>query len=208
MNLNDIRTIIDNKKGQLSHINKQIDKAKKQIDIDEDNLIYAQEAQLILQIVARETQESLEYRLNELVSLAQLAIFQDDAYNLAIEFEIKRGKTEAKPMFEKDGKKRRPMFGTGFGAIDTAALVLRPTLWALEVDNKKKRNTFIYDEPIRHLNDPTQKLHRRAADMIKNISKQLNIQIIIVTQNNTLTESADKVFKICQKNGKSFLKEK
>ena len=212
MTLNEIRQKLERKKGKRDHIKKQISSAEKSIALHKGKLIHAQKGQLILQIVAQETQEQLEYRLNELVSLAQTAVFEDEAYALNMQFNIKRGKTEAQPLFVKHGKTRRPMYGTGFGAVDIAALILRPTLWSLEERAKRKRPTFIFDEPLRHLNDPTENLHRKASQMLRDISKKVNakeggIQMIIVTQNNILADAADKIFQVDQKNGKSFLVE-
>jgi len=212
MTLNEIRQMLERKKGKRDHIKTQIQNTEKSIALNKNKLVHAQKGQLILQIVAQETQEQLEYRLNELVSLAQKAVFEDEAYELNMQFNIKRGKTEAEPQFVKHGKIRRPMYGMGFGAVDVAALILRPTLWSLEERSKRKRATFIYDEPLRHLNDPTENLHRKASQMLRDITKKVNqkeggIQMIIVTQNHILTDAGDKVFQVDQKNGKSFLVE-
>jgi len=212
MNLNEIRKSLERKKGKRDHVKQQISNATKSIESNKAKLIFAQKGQLILQIVAQETQEQLEYRLNELVSLAQKAVFEDEAYALNMQFNIKRGKTEAQPLFVRRGKTRTPMYGTGFGAVDIAALILRPTLWSLEEKTKRKRPTFIFDEPFRHLNDPTENLHRKAAQMLRDISKKVNqknggIQMIVITQNHILADAGDKIFQVDQKNDRSFLVE-
>lgn len=210
-NIASMRKMLDGKSGELSHIKRQKKQTKTNLSKSEQKLKTAQDAQLILQIVAQQTQSMLEYRLNELVSLAQIAVFQDDAYSLEMQFDIKRGRTEARPIFTKNGKQRRPMYGTGFGAVDVAALVLRPTLWSLESVGKRKRPSFIWDEPLRHLNDPSWKLHERACKVLREISSKVNkpdgIQMIIVTQNSALCDAGDKVFHIDQKRGKSFINE-
>lgn len=204
MNIKQIRNNLERSKGKLQQIQQTIEDKKQSIKQNESLLEKAEKARLIIQIVAQETQEQLEYRLNELVSLAMIAVFGKDAYSLNMQFQIKRGKTEAEPFFERNGKKRKPGYGTGFGPMDVASLVLRPTLWSLE--DPKKRPIMIYDEPLRHLNDPTGNLHKKAAEMIRELSSKLALQIIIVTQNDDLCEAGDRIFHIDQDKGKSFIK--
>jgi ABC-type transporter Mla maintaining outer membrane lipid asymmetry ATPase subunit MlaF len=105
----------------------------------------------------------------------------------------------------RDGKVRRPLKGTGFGQPDIGSFVLRPTLWSLE--KPRKRPVFLYDEPMRCLNDPTHRLHEKASEMIQRLSKELGIQIIMITQLPELAECANKTFLIEQKNFKSYVKE-
>lgn len=170
------------------------------------NLELAQRTQLIFQLVAQETQQQLEYHLNELVSLALLAVFGDDAYSLRMQFRINRGKTEAQPKFVRNGKERTPMKSTGFGPVDVAAFFLRLTLWSLE--NPRRRGVFIYDEPFRHLNDPQGRLHAKAAQMVREASSRIGqgLQIIIITQEHELIDVGDKVFAVDQHDGQSYIK--
>ena len=200
-----LRSKLDRAKGKRDVILEQVKSYKVSIEKNKEHLISCQKAQTIIQLVALQTQELLEFRLNELASLAMTAIFREDAYELKLRFDIKRGRTEAAPLFVKDGKERRPMYGTGFGIVDVASFALRPTLWSLE--EPKKMNCFLFDEPFRHLNSPTGELHKRAAKMIQEISSKLNIQIIIVTQNVDFINAGNKAFHIDQKNSKSFIKE-
>lgn len=201
--LNELKEKLSEAKGTYKRIVSDIDKTKQTIDRNQKHLINCEKAQLIVQIVANETQSQLEYRLNELVTLAMQAIFQEDAYELNMQFDIKRGRTNASPLFVKNGKKRRPLFGSGFGMADVASFNLRPTLWSLE--QQKKRPVFVYDEPFRHLNDGSFALHKRAVSMIKELSEKLNIQIIIITQNEALCEAGDIVYNVYQKNDISYI---
>ena len=199
-----LRSKLDRAKGKRDAILEQVKSYKISIEKNKEHLISCQKAQTIIQLVALQTQELLEFRLNELASLAMTAIFREDAYELKLRFDIKRGRTEASPLFVKDGKERRPMYGTGFGIVDVASFALRPTLWSLE--EPKKMNCFLFDEPFRHLNSAAGNLHKRAAKMVKEISEKLSLQIIIVTQNDILCEAGDKVFHIDKKLDKSYVK--
>ena len=201
-NIKKYRYKLEQKKGQQKQVQENI--ARHEIDLKtaQDNLANAQQAQLIIQVVAQETQEQLEYHLNELVSLAMIAIFGDDAYALKMAFEIKRGKTEVQPKFERNEMEYNPILGTGGGPVDVAALTLRPTLWNLEKPHR--RAVLFLDEPLRFL---SVNLHEKAAELLSEISHRLGLQIIMVTHSEALAEKADKVFVIDQKDGQSFIKE-
>jgi len=200
-----MRQKLERAKGKQDEILNQIELSRKEIQEKKEHLVNCEKARLIIDIVSLETQSQLEYRLNELVTLAMLAVFREQAYKLKMRFDIKRGRTEASPLFTKEDKERRPLYGTGFGISDVGSFALRPTLWSLE--EPKKRPFFFLDEPFRHLNDPEKILHRRAAEMVKEISKKLDVQIVIITQNETLCEAGDVIFKIDQKrNGHSFIR--
>jgi hypothetical protein len=149
-----------------------------------------EEAQLILQTVAMQTQQELEYKISEIVSLALSAVF-DDPYEFKVEFNIKRNKTEAEIHFYKNGIAFDPMTETGGGVVDIASFALRIALWNLS--SPKTRNTIILDEPFRFL---SKNLQTKASEMLSVISKKLNIQFIIVTHIAELREAADKVFMV------------
>jgi chromosome segregation ATPase len=204
--LSKLRTELERSKGRQSQIQDTLAMLEKKIKTQTTRLETAQQAQLIFQIVAQETQKQLEYHLNELVSLALKAVFGKDAYELKMQFRINRGKTEAQPLFIREGKKRLPMKSTGFGPVDIAAFFLRPTLWSLE--KPQRRGLFIYDEPLRHLNDPQNIYHTKAAGMIRELSTRIGqgLQIIIITQKHELIDVGDKVFAIGQRDRRSYVK--
>ena len=159
-------------------------------------------AQIIIQDIAKKTQQELEYHISELVTLAMESIFPDP-YKLLLEFNIRRDKTEADIYFERNGEKVNPLLSTGGGAIDIAAFALQISLWNLQ--RPKTRNTFILDEPLKWLkgND----LPKKGAELIKEISEKLGLQIIMVSHSPELIESADKVFQVTKKRKNSIVKE-
>lgn len=160
-----------------------------------------QEALLIMQTVAQKTQQELEYKVSEIVSLALSSVF-DDPYEFKITFEIKREKTEAVISFLKNGNEFNPMNETGGGVVDVAAFALRIALWSLA--QPKTRNVIILDEPFRFVSES---LRDRASLMLQTISHKMQIQFIIITHMPELLEHADKVFTVENKNGKSYVSE-
>ena len=148
---------------------------------------------MLIQQVANETQQALEYQVSSLVSLALAAVF-DNPYELVLEYGIKYNKTEAKLLFKRDGKKYDPMTCTGGGTKDIASFGLRCSAWALQ--NTSTRPILILDEPFRYINDPSRSLHKKAAEMVKTVSKELGLQIIMISQIPELHDIADRLINV------------
>ena len=138
--------------------------------------------------VAIETQQQLQFHISDITSLALEAVF-DDPYELTAEFVQRRNKTECDLYFIRDGSRVDPLSASGGGAVDVAAFALRVASWTMS--RPRPRATIILDEPLRFLSVD---LQPRASQMIKELSTRLEIQFIIVTHENTLTDQADRVF--------------
>lgn len=202
MTLQDYKKKLERKYGQKDQIKTDI-KSLKQQKIDIKNvLINAEEAQLIIQIVAKQTQEKLEYRISEVVTLALASVF-DNPYEFKIKFEIKRGKTECKLYFVRNESERNPRESGGWGAVDVASFGLRVACWTLE--KPRKRNVLILDEPFRHLKGKEANI--KAIQMVKEISKKLKLQILMINDERVplseIEKGADKIFNVVLKKGKS-----
>jgi len=163
----------------------------------EKNLFHTEEAKIIIRHVAQKTQEELQWKISEIVSLALSAVFENP-YEFLCEFAIKRGKSEAFLKFKKEEFEYNPMEDTGGGAVDVASFALRVACWKLS----KKRNIIILDEPFKHL---SKEMQIKASKILKLLSKKLKIQFIIITHSDTLEESADKIFRIRKIKNKSIV---
>jgi len=150
-------------------------------------------AELIIQKVALETQAEIQIYVSDLVSLALSSVY-DDAYEFKLDFKIKRGKTECSPVFTRDGKDYVPGKETGGGPVDIASFALRLALYCLQ--KGRINNTILLDEPSRFLDI---KSKPRFAKLISRLSKELDVQFLIVTHDVAYTEKADKVFEIEKK---------
>lgn len=167
-------------------------------DIDNAN-----ESLLILQVVAKKTQEQLEYRVSELVTLA-LSIFPNP-YEFKLTYQIKRNKTEANLWFTRDGHQLKPIDETGHGPVDVGGFALKVAVWSMT--NGKYDNVVWMDEPFKNINDKTRQLHIKAVNMVKKICDKLKIQFIVVSQLPEFEDVADKVFEVTKKGEKSIIKE-
>lgn len=149
-----------------------------------------EEAARIILAVAQVTQEELVAIINSMVSSALEAVFPDP-YAFEVEFVQRRGKTEADLYFVRDGKRVDPLSSAGGGAVDVAAFALRVALWSLK--RPRPASTIILDEPFRFL---SRELQPRAAEMVRELSRRLGVQFIMVTHSPDLIEAADKVFTV------------
>ena len=197
MQLINLRQNWERKQGQKDLLQTQIKSTKAKTSNLKKELLYSEQAQAIIQQVAKETQEKLQYHISELCSLALSAVF-DDPYKLELEFVIRRGKTEADIYFVKDEEKIDPISASGGGVIDIASFALRVALWSLA--KPRSRNTLILDEPFKYL---SRELQPKASLLLKELSNKLNLQIIMVSHSSDLIEGANRVFECRIKNGVS-----
>jgi len=161
---------------------------------------HAEKARLIFQLVAKKTQENLEFHISKLVTTALAAVFPDNI-EFVVRIETRRNKTECDLLFKEFGQEYKPLDGSGFGAVDIASFALRIAFWSL----KKNRPTMILDEPFRHLSSD---LQGKASEMIKMISEKLNMQIIMTSHQVGIDQCADKMFVVEKQGMFSTVKER
>jgi DNA repair exonuclease SbcCD ATPase subunit len=126
------------------------------------------------------------------------AVF-DDPYRLKLNFQEKRGKTEVEILFTRRDLEFSPLGNAGGGAIDIASLALRIAYWSMRRD-RKVRPLLLLDEPFAHLKGV--EANRRALAIIQEISHQLGLQIIMISDERVdkedIVANADKVFTVSQ----------
>lgn len=151
-----------------------------------------EKAQTIIQKVAKDTQQELEYQINEICTLALAAVFENP-YEVEIDFVIRRGKTECDIYFVRDGERMRPIpdDASGVGAVDVAAFALRIAMWC--ISENRTRPLIIMDEPFKHLSVGYRK---KASDMVREISEKIGLQIIMVSHDRNFVSAADNVIEI------------
>ena len=193
--LTELKEALQIKKGVRQRIETELEAKETKLKQLQTDLFSYEKARAIMQLVAKETQEQLEYKISELVSLGLSAIF-DNPYELVLNYEIKRGKTEADLLFKRGDNVVKPMLASGGGAVDVAAFGLRVAIWSLK--SPRSRNTLIFDEPFSFLSKRHQ---RKAGELLSEISSKLGIQIIMVTHNQEFISAADKVFNVKKENG-------
>lgn len=199
MNCKKLRNKLEQKKGQKKLIESKIKELKHEISKLRLEQINTDKASDIIQIVAKQTQNEIKYRICEPVTLAMESVL-DEPYTFNLEFVNRRNQTECDLSFEQDGELFNPLKESTGGGVDIASFALRASL--LSLHNPKPRNLIILDEPFKHLD---REKHELAGEMLRKISESLNIQIIMTTHSKELLTCADKIFKVRKKIGKSYI---
>lgn len=162
--------------------------------VKEKNL---QLATVLIQEVAKETQDKLKFHIEDMVQSAIDAVFPE-TYKFCLTFEPKRGRTEVSIYLEKDGTQIFPMDATGGGVVDVVSFALRVVSWSISSTS----NTLFLDEPMKWV---SQGLRPRCAELLRALSDKLDLQIIMVTHDEELVAEADAVFVVDQKRRRSFV---
>ena len=173
------------------------------VDEYESKVIYLsllEESQLLIQRVAQDTQSKLKFKVEDVVNTALDAVFPDE-YSFSLDFELSRGKTEARLVFDskKTGREIDPMNASGGGVVDLTSFALRIACFALEQGTD---NVIVLDEPFRFISRDFQS---RAGEILKSLSRKMGIQFIIVTHIAEMIDVADKIFEV--KKNKSGISE-
>lgn len=151
--------------------------------------------------VAENTQKTIEFQVSNLVSYAVASVFPDP-WQFKLSFLQRRNKTEADLIFFKGDEERQTsdiLNAGGGGAADIAAFALRPAMWSL----KKTAPFFFLDEPTKFLHNPM--YQEKASAMFHEIAHKMGIQIVIITDQDSLIEAADNNIKVINKKGVSII---
>lgn len=142
------------------------------------NAIKARE---IINTVARLVQERAHRQIQSVVSRCLAAVFENP-YRFKIKFERKRGKTEAVPVFARDGFEYGPLDGVGGGVLDVAAFGLRVA--EVLMQKPAPRRLLIQDEPFKF--PSLRKGYReRVRDLLVTLAEELDFQFVVVTHDPT-----------------------
>ena len=197
MNLKEIRQKFEQKQGQRHQIKLDLTAQENMLVYVEKEIKHSQKAKIIIQQVARETQEQLEYHISDMVSMNLETIFDED-YNFGIEFVVKNNRTVCELFYKVNGEKINPLDEDAGGGVDVTSFALRIALWTLQ--NPRSINTIILDEPFKFL---SKDLLPRGCELLTELSKKLNMQFIIITHLTELEDTADRVFKFKMRKGET-----
>lgn len=140
---------------------------------------HTETAQTILQESARNVQQQVHTRISHVVTKC-LEIF-DKPYQFKIEFEKKRGRTEARLSFVRNGYEITPTKSAGIGVVDVASFGLR--LACLILSRPARRRIIIADEPFKHVSI---KYRWKVRRLLQVLSEEMNVQFILVTHSTRL----------------------
>jgi len=190
MNINQIRNLLEQKRGQRNQVLLNKKKTEKDLFEAEKEAKYITQAKEIIQEVALSTQRQFSVEIDNIVSLAIKAAFKNP-YKFHSQFNIKRGKTEMNLLFERNNRLLTPQEDCSGGVCDVASFALRMGMMSLSAG--KSVPVIALDEPFKNINDSTRETHRRIAKMVREISDALKCQVIMVSLLPELLEIADNV---------------
>ena len=193
MRLDQIREIVKKREVEQKLSSKQYDECKNKIEKISSESLDMIEARNIISEAARITQQQFKILVEELVTTAIQAVFPNKDYKFVMQFVLQNNRPQINLLVQ-DGENEPyiPKEEQGGGLLDIISFALRVVLWSLE--KPRSRNILIMDEPFRW----TGNLTELAANMMKEISKKLGLQIIMVTHDERLMEIADKSW-LCKK---------
>lgn len=179
---------------QLAHLNKAefykelLADTRTNLDLAEQAYRDALKAREVINIVAKETQQQLEMRITNIVTMALAAVFPDP-YEFKLVFSERRNQTEADLLLVRDGEEISPVDGAGGGVLDVVSFALRIAVLLMS----GYRRVIILDEPFRHLSAD---LQSKASEMMKMLSDKLGIQFIMVSHEEGIIDCADNIITI------------
>lgn len=184
-----IRNRVNSLLAERDHILKQVEEETTAVKQLQEELEHIQEAQKIIQSIAQGVQQQVHHRIAAVVTKCLQSVFPEDPYEFKIIFEQKRGKTEARLCFVRDGNEVDPTSASGGGCIDVAALALR--LSCLILRRPHLRRLLVLDEPFRFLSPEYREL---IPDLLMTLSEEMGVQIVMTTNNPEI--ATGKVIKI------------
>ena len=191
-----IKSELDKRRGKLELINQSIDSLNDELQKLNDTLRVSKEAQKIIQIVAKETQQQIEYHISNMITMCIQNLGKD--YQFVCEFVTRRDKTECDLYLTNDsGEKLDPYAEVGGSIVQIIDFALRCSLWSLQ---KNKVNNFLFlDEPF---NAIRKNLHTKLKKILSDISQKLKLQLVIISHDPDIISLGDNVINLEKKSGK------
>ena len=191
---------IDKLIAERSVISKQIDNSTEELAQLKTKVEAMRLARVLLQEVGNSTQKNLESHLGNIVTLALTAVFPDPPM-FKTDFVVRRNQTECDLLLSNDGDHWfDPVEGDAGGAADVISFALRVAFWSMH----KNRYTMVLDEPFRNLSPG---FHKSASQMLELVSKELDLQLIMVSHAESINVSADKTLLVSKKGVRSSIEE-
>jgi DNA repair exonuclease SbcCD ATPase subunit len=193
-NFEKLKRIYYNEKGKCEQLEKQRDKLSKKLLDTKDKIEILNSVKVLLQNVSEYTREQSKKRIEEIVSNSLQYIF-DENVEFKIEIEEVRGKADAEfyviTKVKGEEIKTKPQDARGGGVIDIISLAMRIAM--IQCGNLDISGTIILDEPAKHVSE---EYITNVAEFLRQTTKILNRQIIMVTHNRHLSEISDKCYRI------------
>lgn len=166
-------------------------------EIAEKELKAVEKARDIVNAVAQQTLNHISMHVGQLVTQAIHAVFENP-YDFKTDFVNRRNQTECDLYVTRNGIDRHPLQSNGGGLADVISTALRATFLVLSGN----RLILLLDEPFKFLSED---LQNHCSIMLKTISEELGIQIIMVSHLSEMKDIADSIIYVTQVDGISSI---
>ena len=159
---------------------------QKELLVNQNELKRFVEAKALIQKVSNDMNDLISFGLVDITQAMLDSVFPSE-YKVKIDFTMKNNRTHVDIYLDMDGEKIYPLDQDGGGVANIMELGLR--LASLELGHT--RRTIVLDQPLKDLSREFMPI---GASILKKISKDLNLQLIMINHAPELMEIADKMY--------------
>ncbi len=174
--IENLRTKLDKYLVEYTHACRRVEEEDGNLFQARQKLAHSQEAQCLIQEVAERVQTETHSKIASVVTTCLKSVFGKGCYEFKIIFEKKRGKTEARLVFLREGIEIDPLTSSGGGIVDLASFALRVA--CLVLSTPEKRRLLALDEPMKYL---SKEFRPAFARLLETLSEELELQILLIT---------------------------
>lgn len=197
MDLTKYETFLNQKLATKELLEEEVKELQKDIDDRSDYLSALDEALDVINVVGILVQQEFQEVVETLVTDALKFIFGDN-HSFEIDSTISHNQPEVHMFIVIDGERFSPKDDElSGGQANVVSFALRVIMWTIQAE--RTRPTLIFDEPFRCLHGTENAASIK--EMIQYLSRTLNLQFIIVTQDEELTNAADISFLVRKEKG-------
>ena len=184
----------DSLNSRIRFLNYEYDKRNEKIGGLNELLDNLNQAKFLMTEVQQAVMVRFKERVESLVTMAINSVY-DRKLGFELIFEEKHGQMECRPiLYEFVGGFKEiyddPEDDVGGGLLDVTSIAFRIVLWALE--EPKSRPIFWLDEPGKNMGA----LIGLFGQILKKLSHELHLQMIIITHDQELIEIGDRSFHV------------
>lgn len=179
---------------------------EKELKYKEEERLYLQkrmkiinQAQGYLQSKAEQIQNKTKIRIEGIVQETLNTCFPGQ-FKFDLSFIPKRGKTEIELALIENGERINPLHEGGGALIDVISFGLRMAVLSIRMHDSHLpiEGVLFLDEPFKFLDKEKRNL---IAKLLKELCEKIGLQIFLITHENEIAETADKLFTV-EKKGK------
>lgn len=188
MNARELRSLSDKYLGKRDALVSRLSASRTRKQKLEERKESIDELVLAVQKAARDTQDQLRVRIEDVVQSSLDAVFPG-SYTFRTDFVARRGRTELDMWLDKDGTRMDPMDSNGGGVVDVLSLALRVCCLTMS----RNARVLLLDEPFKFIRG---KARQRLGDMLSRLSRKLGIQVIMVADVSDTGIIPDRQFRV------------